>query len=124
MLILDEMNYILSSKYIKYWKKEEQIRPEQHLGLGDMDTLLPEMFFKMSKSLVSIITQTIQEAYRLSGIYDKDFNDGSKINIKSNIFLEKNLCSFVIKNLYRVFCFYRLITIKISIGYGKFKYNL
>ncbi|NMM62235.1 AAA family ATPase [Clostridium sp. P21] len=140
MLILDEMNYILSSKYVKpqeameaikhignqanislvcigtpeieclrklsfqYFRRfpqvelerftqldkefclflkaiEEQIRPEQHLGLGDMDTLLPEMFFKMSKGVVSIITQTIQEAYRLAGVYDTDFNDVSKINI-------------------------------------------
>ena len=137
MLILDEMDYILSSKYVKnqeameaikhisnvakislvclgtppvdslrkinfqYFRRftkiqferfseldgefclflkniEEQIKPFELIGLGDLDTGLPQIFYDMSKGLVSIITATIQEAYRLVGVFNKDFNDVSK----------------------------------------------
>lgn len=140
MLILDEMNYILSSRYVKpqeameaikhigneanislvcigtpevdnlrklnfqYFRRfpkvelerftklneefclflkgiEEQIKPDQYIGLGDLDTFLPTMLFEMSKGMVSIITKTIQEAYRLAGVFNEDFNDVSKIKI-------------------------------------------
>lgn len=144
MLILDEMNYILTSRYVKpqeameaikhignqanislvcigtpeveslpklsfqYFRRfpkvelerftqvdkefclflraiEEQINPDQHIGLGDIDTLLPEVLFQMSKGLVSIITKTIQEAYRLAGVFNEDFNDVSKINMNVDL---------------------------------------
>lgn len=140
MLIFDEMDYILSSRYIKpqeameaikhignvasaslvcvgtpqvdelrklnfqYFRRfpkielerfkelndefctflnniEKQIDPMEEIGLGDMETNLPQVFFAMSKGVVSIITRTIQEAYRLLGVFNKDFDDISKAKL-------------------------------------------
>ncbi|EHI97273.1 TniB family protein [Clostridium sp. DL-VIII] len=140
MLIFDEMDYILSSRYIKpqeameaikhignvastslvcvgtpqvdelrklnfqYFRRfpkielerfnelndefctflnniEKQINPIEEIGLGDMETNLPQVFFAMSKGVVSIITRTIQEAYRLLGVFNEDFDDISKAKL-------------------------------------------
>ncbi|MFW2503480.1 TniB family NTP-binding protein [Clostridium diolis] len=140
MLIFDEMDYILSSRYIKpqeameaikhignvasaslvcvgtpqvdelrklnfqYFRRfpkielerfnelndefctflnniEKQINPIEEIGLGDMETNLPQVFFAMSKGIVSIITRTIQEAYRLLGVFNEDFDDISKAKL-------------------------------------------
>ena len=35
----------------------------------------------MSKGIVSIITRTIQEAYRLLGVFNEDFDDISKAKL-------------------------------------------
>lgn len=137
LLLVDEMNYILSSKYVKsnqametikhvantanislaligtpeteqlldmnfqYFRRypitrlerfiecndefcsflnsiEEQIKPPESIGLGDRSTFLPQLIHEISKGIVGIITPTIQEAYRLLGVFDSDFNDYSK----------------------------------------------
>jgi|GEM_PF-2206594 len=144
MIILDEMNYILSSKYVKhveameaikyigntanvslvcmgspetaalrqlnfqYFRRfthlklekfqscdegfcallgsiEEQIAPSTRIGLGDVKTKLPLLIFHMSKGLVGIVTETIQEAYRLNGVFDDSFNDITKAQINADI---------------------------------------
>lgn len=60
---------------------EKQINPIKYVGLGDLDSKLPQLFYSMSKGVVSIITRTIQEAYRLLGVFDKDFDDISKAKL-------------------------------------------
>lgn len=60
---------------------EEQIVPAEYIGLGELDTNLPQVFYSMSKGIVSIVTKTIQEAYRLLGVFNKNFNDISKAKL-------------------------------------------
>lgn len=137
VLLLDEMDYILSSKYVKreqameaikhvgntanislvcigtpdaeplqslnfqYFRRfpitrlerftecddefcsflssiEEYLKPPKPIGLGDKVTFLPQLLHESSKGLVGIITPTIQEAYRLLGVFEDDLFDYSK----------------------------------------------
>jgi hypothetical protein len=64
---------------------EEQIAPVESIGLGDLDTNLPQVFYAMSKGVVSIITRTIQEAYRLLGVFNTDFDDISKARLNIDV---------------------------------------
>lgn len=152
MLILDEMDYILNSRYVKlqeamdaikhignvasvslvcvgtppvdnlrklnfqYFRRfpkielerfnelddefcmflssiEKQINPIEYIGLGDLETQIPQLFYSMSKGVVSIITRTIQEAYRLLGVFNDDFKDMSKakLNVDTIYIAYKNI---------------------------------
>ncbi|WP_160693118.1 TniB family NTP-binding protein [Clostridium sp. C2-6-12] len=64
---------------------EEQINPIEEIGLGNLETNLPQVFFAMSKGVVSIITRTIQEAYRLLGVFNEDFDDILKAKLSIDV---------------------------------------
>lgn len=64
---------------------EKQIAPVEYIGLGDLDTHLPQAFYAMSKGVISIITKTIQEAYRLMGVFNKEFDDISKARLSIDV---------------------------------------
>jgi hypothetical protein len=64
---------------------EKQIGSVEYIGLGDLDTQLPQIFYTMSKGVVSIVTKTIQEAYRLLGVFNEDFDDISKAKLTVDI---------------------------------------
>jgi hypothetical protein len=72
---------------------EKQISPKEYIGLGDQKTMLPQIFFKMSKGVTSYITQTIQEAYGLLGVFDGDFNDMNNVRLTIDLLVAayKNL---------------------------------
>jgi hypothetical protein len=57
-------------------KLEEQLKIPKYIGLGDMDTELPQIFHKMSKGLIGILTRIIYVAFRnisfLDNITDLD----------------------------------------------------
>lgn len=72
---------------------EKQINPIEYIGLGDLETQIPQLFYSMSKGVVSIITRTIQEAYRLLGVFNDDFKDISKakLNVDTIYIAYKNI---------------------------------
>ncbi|MGF7046224.1 archaellum biogenesis ATPase FlaH [Paenibacillus sp. DS2015] len=60
-------------------KMEEALSPPQSVGLGEINTGIPQLLFKMSKGLLGILTPVLQEMYTLLGVFENDFNDFSKI---------------------------------------------
>ncbi len=63
---------------------EEQISPPRKLGLGNMDSGLPQLLHKWSKGIVGLLTPIIQEAYARLGVFDDDFDfDSFKVSEKS-----------------------------------------
>ncbi|MFH5181593.1 TniB family NTP-binding protein [Paenibacillus sp. TAB 01] len=58
---------------------DEQIALPEKLGLGEVETGLPELLFGMSKGLLGILIPVIQEFFSLLGLFEKDFRDVSKL---------------------------------------------
>lgn len=54
---------------------EEQLKFPQKIGLGDLDTGLPQILHYQSKGKVGYLIPIIQEAYDLLGIFQKSFNN-------------------------------------------------
>ncbi len=67
---------------------EEQLAPPQTIGFGDIGTGLPQLLFGMSRGIVGYLTPTIQEAYRLLGVFDSEFDGSTKIRLSVDILLE------------------------------------
>ncbi len=67
---------------------EDQIQPPERIGLGDIGTGLPQMLFGMSRGLVGFLTPTIQEAYRLLGVFEPGFDGSTKVNLSVDVLLE------------------------------------
>lgn len=67
---------------------ENQIQPPELIGLGDIGTGLPQMLFGMSRGLVGFLTPTIQEAYRLLGVFEPGFDGSTNVNLSVDILLE------------------------------------
>ena len=67
---------------------EKQISPPQRIGLADINKNYPQLLHGMSNGIVRIIILTIQEAYRILGVCDEDFNDLSNVRFKAEILKE------------------------------------
>jgi hypothetical protein len=63
---------------------EEQMAPPFPINLGKMDTGLPQLLHYMSKGKVGFLVPIIQEAYRLRGIFEEDFDDFSKARLSAS----------------------------------------
>lgn len=63
---------------------EQQIRPLRPIGLGNKNLKFPQLLFHFSRGIVGLITPTIQEAYRLLGVFEEDFNDMKKAYLTAN----------------------------------------
>lgn len=59
---------------------EAQLAPPNPIGLSDPTTSLPEGLFQYSFGRPGYLVQLLQEAYRILGVYDPDFNDFSQID--------------------------------------------
>ncbi|MCL6444668.1 MAG: TniB family NTP-binding protein [Alicyclobacillus sp.] len=53
---------------------EEQISPPRRLGLGSMESGLPQLLHRWSKGIVGLLTPIIQEAYARLGVFDDYFD--------------------------------------------------
>ncbi|MEW4220733.1 TniB family NTP-binding protein [Rossellomorea marisflavi] len=62
---------------------EEQLDPPFDIGLGDEESGLPQLLHYMSKGKVGFLIPIIQEAYRLNGVFEDDFNDFSKAKLRA-----------------------------------------
>ncbi|MCX7922291.1 MAG: TniB family NTP-binding protein [Clostridia bacterium] len=67
---------------------EAQLDPWEPIGLGNMNTRLPQLLHRMCKGIVGFLTPTIQEAYRMLGVFDSNFNDYTKIKLKAEVLFE------------------------------------
>lgn len=56
---------------------EEQISPPKHIGLGDMETYIPQLLFEQSKGKIGYLIPIIQEAFGLIGAFDVDIDENS-----------------------------------------------
>lgn len=69
-------------EFCEFLKKvEEEINASNDIGLSDKKKFIPQLLHFMSKGLVGILTPIIQEAYRLQGIFEADFNDNNKLKL-------------------------------------------
>ncbi|WP_312118333.1 TniB family NTP-binding protein [Brevibacillus reuszeri] len=64
---------------------EEQLAPPNPIGLSDSTTSLPEALFQYSFGRPGYLVQSLQEAYRILGVYEPDFNDFSQIDLTGAI---------------------------------------
>jgi len=65
---------------------EEQLSPPYKIGFGDTETGIPELLHGMSKGLLGILTPVIQEYYSLLGVFEKGFEDISKLKFTDQSF--------------------------------------
>lgn len=54
---------------------EDQIEPPVPIGLGDMESGIPQVLYYQSKGKVGYLTPIIQEAYNILGVFEDGFND-------------------------------------------------
>lgn len=67
---------------------EEYIQPPKPLRLGDKESLYPQFLFRVSMGLVGVVTNILQEAYRLLDVSTERYFDINKAIITPNILME------------------------------------
>ncbi|MNW33026.1 Bacterial TniB protein [compost metagenome] len=65
---------------------DEQIELPARIGIGDIETGLPELLYGMSKGLLGILTPIIQEYFSIVGLFDEGFKDSSKLQFTDQSF--------------------------------------
>lgn len=69
---------------------EEQIEPPYPIGLGDSDTLLPELIHLWTEGTPRKIHKLFKEAYRILGVMDLTCDDLSKAKVTLDVLKEAN----------------------------------
>jgi hypothetical protein len=64
---------------------EQQINPPKPIGLGSLETFLPELLFSMCKGLVGVLTPIICQAYTILGLFEEKQVDYSKMELTVDV---------------------------------------